>query len=280
MKGMKGKVIPMNKLAFPLLAQRKFDGVRLLTTIRDHKVEFKTFNGNVVPLPKLAARIEHLPNVFLDGEIVYGDGKRIHRHKASGMINSAMHGGRISERLLNFNLFDTMPVAAWDRKRYTSDYSVRYEDTCVMGEMASLSVAENTLVRNAREVQIMVEALWEEDYEGLVLKPRYHKYTFTKHKDWAKIKQIKTADLHCYDVTEGTGWAEGGIGALMLEGMVEGKHVKVKSGSGLTKQLRFASINDFIGKTIEIKYESVTQDSVTLQHSLALPRFICVRIDK
>jgi len=284
MKGMKGMVVKADKLNFPLIAQRKFDGVRLLTTVRDGKVKFETYNGNTVPLPRLESHLKHLPNVMLDAEIVFRDGSMKYRSKVSGMINSAMKGGRISERELNLHAFDSMPVAEWDVKKCNRLYIERYEDT--MNLLVPLSVdaqvhlAINDIVRTSTQVDALLEQLWNDGFEGLMLKELQHRYTFTKSRLWAKCKQTKTADLYCYGVTEGTGWAEGGIGALQLEGVVEGKPVTVKTGSGLTREDRFASIERYLNKTIEMKYNSLTQDSRTLKWSLFSPRYVCVRMDK
>lgn len=284
MKGMKGQVVPADKLKWPLIAQRKFDGVRLLTTVRDGKVKFETYNGNAVPLPKLEAQVANLPNVMLDAEIVFRDGSMKYRSKVSGMINSAMHGGRISERELNLHAFDSMPVAQWDAKKCNILYSERYTDTSQLvyhlGAYSQVYLALNEIVKTPTDVDTRLEQLWNDGYEGLMLKELNHRYTFTKSRLWAKCKQTKTADLYCYGVTEGTGWAEGGIGALQLEGVVEGKAVTVKTGSGLTANDRFDSIEKYLYKTIEMKYNSLTQDSRTLQYSLFSPRYVCVRMDK
>ena len=277
---MKGQVVPADKLKFPLIAQRKFDGVRLITTVRDGKVKFETYNGNTVPLPKLEAQVRCLPNVMLDAEIVFRDGSMKYRSKVSGMINSAMHGGRISERELHLHAFDSMPVAEWDHKKCNRLYPERHWDTVQLACRAGVSFARNDTVRTSIEVDNLLEQLWRDGYEGLMLKEPNHRYTFTKSRLWAKCKQTKTTDLYCYGVTEGTGWAEGGIGALQLEGMVEGKPVTVKTGSGLTREDRFASIEKYLYKTIEMKYNSLTQDTRTLQYSLFSPRYVCVRMDK
>jgi len=236
----------------------------------------------VVPRPKLAGRIEHLPNVFLDGEIVYGDGKRIHRHKASGMINSAMHGGSISERLLNLHVFDSMTVAQWDAKKCNMLYNERYTDTSQLvyhlSAYSQVYLAMNEIVRPPAQVDAALEQLWEDGYEGLMLKELNHRYTFTKSRLWAKCKQTKTADLMCTGVTEGTGWAEGMIGAIICTGMVEGKMVLVKVGSGFKQHERISDV--YTGKTIEVQYNSLTQDTATGYLSFFSPGYSFIRIDK
>jgi ATP-dependent DNA ligase len=289
MKGMKGQVVPAEKLNFPLIAQRKFDGVRLLTTVREGKVTFTTYNGHTIPLPKMAAELNHLPNVMLDGEMVFRDGSMKYRSKVSGMLNSARLGGRISERELNLHAFDSMPLAEWEAKKCNRLYPERYEGTIRLVHNANfdgpskrsmVQVALCSTVRTSADVNTMVEQLWRDGYEGLMLKEPGHRYTFTKSRLWAKVKQTKTADLLCIGVTEGAGWCEGMIGALVLTGIVEGKTVHVKTGSGLTAEDRCRPPEYYLGKTIEMKYNSLTQDARTLMWSLFSPRYVMVRMDK
>ena len=285
MKGMKGQVVHPDKLNFPLGAERKFDGVRLHTFVRDGNVRFYTFNGHHVPLPRLEAQVAKAPpNVMLDTEIVYRDGSMKYRSKVSGMINSAMKGGRIDERELTLHAFDSMPIAEWDAKKCQRLHIERYSNTLEivhgLGADAQVNAATSQIVRTQDEVNKLVEEMWALGFEGLMLKEINHRYTFTKSRLWAKMKETKTADLFCYDVTEGTGWAEGLIGALKLSGRVEGVDILVKTGSGLSANDRHRPSSYYVGNTIEMKYNSVTKDARTGQHSLFLPRYSMVRFDK
>lgn len=280
MKGMKGQVVPVEKLKWPLIAQRKFDGVRLLTTIRNNKVTFTTYNGKVIPLPHIAAQLSSLPNCMIDGEIVLKDGSMKYRSKVSGMLNSARQGGRISERELNLHLFDSMPLSQWDAKKCNILYTERYRDTVLLTLQAGPQIHHtvNEIVYSSKDVDEKLAQLWSAGFEGLMLKEYNHRYTFTKSRLWAKCKQTKTADLLCIGTTEGTGWAEGMIGAILCVGKVEGKDVTVKVGSGFKQHERSSDV--YTGKTIEVKYNSVTRDTMTGQWSLFSPRYSCVRIDK
>ena len=95
-----------------------------------------------------------------------------------------------------------------------------------------------------------------------------------------KIKETKTADLTCHNWEPGTGKLEGLIGALVCTGEVDGKEVVVKV-AGLTVVRASAPFETtYAGRTIEVKYNAVIQDSKTKKYSLFLPRFSCVRFDK
>lgn len=94
------------------------------------------------------------------------------------------------------------------------------------------------------------------------------------------MKATDTADLLCVGYNEGIGKYEGMIGSLICEGMIDGKLIIVNVGSGLNDNDRQRDPHKYIGKTIEVAYNKVIQDSKTYQYSLFLPRFLQVRSDK
>lgn len=281
---MKPKTAIIDKLTYPLIAQLKYDGVRLITLIRNGEITFWTYNGKEVPLPYLHKKFMDscLDNIMLDGEIVITGGIMKDRTSVSGMINSAMHGGTINERILQYAVFDAMSILDYNRKYCNTVYHYRYrlvnELVCAVG--CPLIIARNTIVKSAEEVTTLVEQIYRDGLEGLILKSSLHIYSFKRDKVWARIKQIKTADLECIDIQEGTGKYEGMIGSLILRGTVNGYPIKVKAGSGLTDNDRSMPHDWFIGRTIEVKYNTLIQDSVTGLWSLFLPRYSCRRFDK
>lgn len=280
-KAMKAKEVPLDKLVFPMIAQLKYDGVRLLTKVVDDMPRFFTYNGSEVPLPKLRAQIlrAKLGNVMLDGEIVTEGGRVGTRPRVSGMINSAMHGGTINESILDYALFDSMHIDDFEARKCTIDYQERYADTSVLSLSADLVMARNQIIKSPIEVQTLSEQLYIDGFEGLILKPLRHLYRFSRSPLWVKIKETKTADLRCTGTTPGKDKYEGMIGAFMCEGIVDGKNIKVNV-SGMTDAYRAMHPNHFIGKVIEVKYNSTIQDQRTGQWSLFIPRFNGIRIDK
>jgi len=287
LKAMKAKEVPLDKLEVAMskelyIAQLKYDGVRLILTVTNGNPMFRTYAGSIVPLPKLEAQVRasKIDNIMADSEITIQGGRVGTRPIVSGMINSAMHGGRINESLLSVNLFDSMYIGDFVTQRCTQPYDERYINTIMFSVQTGFPAAANMPVRNTKEVTELSEQLYNDGYEGLILKPRTHLYTFTRSPKWVKIKETKTADLYCTGTTEGTGKYEGMIGALELEGIVEGKAVTVKAGSGMNDNQRAATPYFYLHRTIEVKYNSVIQDQRTGEWSLFLPRFNGVRIDK
>lgn len=279
------KELPLDKVEFPCFVETKYDGVRIVITNRNGRVQFITRNGHSVNLPLLKCYLENQAkeNYVLDTEVTLESGKMEDRTKVSGMINSAMKGGAINEQYLMFNVFDFLNLADFDSQRCNMPYHKRR--VMVVGALAELrcSQLERADAYEAKDRQ-QAEAIYamhiSQGYEGLILKHADSYYTFKRTTDWAKMKETKTADLECVDFVWGTGKYEGMIGALVCEGTVEGKTVRVQVGSGLSDAQRSADVTDYVGKVLELKYNTVIQDKTTLQHSLFLPRFVMVREDK
>lgn len=280
------KEVPIIDLNYPLLAQLKYDGVRLITINRDGDTTFYTRNGLKVAIPKLKALLDSLPivNYMLDGEITLLSGKMEDRTKISGMVNSAIHGGVIMMQHIRIHVFDFMRLEEWDAGECLVEYAGRYEMLMtLLSQIKSdhLIPAHTMLLANAEDANDYYQTVIEEGYEGLILKSEKHLYTFKRSKDWVKVKETKTCDLKCVGFVEAKqGKLEGGIGALCCEGIVEGKEVKVDV-AGLTMLAAFAPFDTtYNGKTLEVKYNSLIKDKLTGQHSLFLPRYSCVRFDK
>lgn len=280
------KEVPESKWKFPAHMQIKYDGVRLLAFVDSAGTAFRTRNGKGVKLPFLANLFSGLPEGVYDGEIVIAEGKLENRTSISGMINSAMHGGRIDESNLVFYCFDYL-----SKESFSSCYCLVAEQSrfeaakqIIESEPAvypNIQLAETVTVNNARDVNMHYARMLTEGYEGVILKPLKGKYEFKRSANWIKLKETKSADLLCIGIEEGTGKYDGQIGALVLSGIVDGKQIEVSAGSGLDDRDRSRPASYFTGKTIEVLYNSVIprrgRDSM---FTLFLPRYRRVRFDK
>ena len=278
------KEADIHKIDYPCWAQMKYDGVRIVALIRDHGVKFRTRNGKYVNLPRLAEHILKSPinQMVLDGELVYADGKLAGRTSVSGMVNSAMHGGAINESNLTFRVFDHLPYDDFVSGVCKDPYKDRLECVRIICNLIGGPVyaAETQTVFTPEEVNRMADVMYGQGYEGLILKWPHHKYNYKRSKEWVKIKQVKTVELRVLEAEEGKGKYEGQIGALVCEGKVEGRKIRVHVGSGLSDVERSMPMDYFDGNLVEVKYNSIIQDSKTGKWSLFLPRYVCLRLDK
>jgi DNA ligase-1 len=221
---------------------------------------------------------------MVDTEVTLVEGTTEDRTKVSGMINSARSGTKINEDILVFNAFDLLSLYEFESCSCASPYCDRLINLRsllgVLPNTAPIKLAETYIIRTPEKVQELYADMISKNQEGLILKSPSHFYSFKRSPDWAKLKEVKTADLLCVDFEFGEGKYDGMIGALVCEGLVEGKKILVRVGSGLTDADRLAHPSDYLAHTIELKYNSVIQDSRTKQWSLFLPRFVQVRFDK
>lgn len=292
----------LSKLKFPLLAQLKYDGVRIVIIWNGDSVVFKTRNGREIFLPYISRRLKDnfeeivAQPCIIDTEVTLYAGTTEDRAAVSGLINSARQKKPILEQKLVFNCFDCMPLDDFNNAECLMTYQhrlailnhiiveleVRTEAPCY------LLKANTTTVLSFEEVNILMADTLEQNQEGLILKTPEHLYTFKRSKDWIKLKAVLDADITCIDIVEGTGKYQGMIGALVCEGVVEGMQITVNVGTGLSDmdRARVAFDSDksvhslYLGSIIEVQYNSLIQNSVTGNWSLFLPRFICMRTDK
>jgi len=271
------KTTEMKDVLFPARAELKLDDVRVM--LLDNR--FYSRSGKEYNLPETKKKLVNTTGHMIDLAVTLESGKMVDRPTVSGMLNSAMKGGTIDESLLWFNVIDTLPSDMYHSKTSLLQYRNRLASIEVLQALnmeAQFRKIPYRDVHNLDSLQRYYSEVLEQGYEGLIVKHYEDYYSFKRSKHWARFKEVKTADLACIYVNLGKGKYENMTGALVLKGVVEGKEVVVKVGSGMTDADR--EIDDYIGKTIEIKYNSVTQDKTTGQYSLFLPRFVAVRIDK
>lgn len=280
------KEVPAEKLSYPAYVETKYDGVRLVGIVNGGDVEIRTRNGKVPDLPVLAKELSRLPNGVYDGELIYTPtGQNESRTTVSGLVNSAMHGGKVSENALWFMVFDFVPLDDFTKQECMLPYVQRrkwlHENLNGLDSDYIVQTG-HSIAHSAEEVSTSFQKHLALGHEGIIVKARNSHYNFKRSKDWAKFKAIKTADLTCIGLELGTPGSQfdDAIGALLCEGVVEGKKIYVKVGSGLTHEQRFGNHSDFCNKTVEVKYNEVIPGFKSGTWTLFLPRFVEVRIDK
>jgi len=85
--------------------------------------------------------------------------------------------------------------------------------------------------------------------------------------------------LEVTDVEEGTGRNEGKLGALVCEGIDDGKAIKVNVGSGFSDDNRdefWTNRSTIPGQVVEVRADAITQNQDGT-YSLRFPRFLRFR---
>lgn len=119
-------------------------------------------------------------------------------------------------------------------------------------------------------------------FEGIMIKNMDAPYLCKRSTDWMKWKPVIDFDLTVIGIEEGTGKNIGRMGALVCEGVDDGKHITVNVGSGYTDEERQSYWDDkssVIGRTAVVMADAITQNQDG-SYSLRFPRFKTFRDDK
>jgi DNA ligase-1 len=190
-----------------------------------------------------------------------------------------------------FHVFDILPLADFQRGHWNAQLSKRIAlleamqaafDKMPNAELlphlqVDLDTGEgkNQLERYAKD---MVNA----GFEGIMIKNLDAPYLCKRSTDWMKWKPTITVDLEVIGLEEGTGRNKGRLGALVCNGVDDGKEITVNAGSGFSDTERDSLWEDrnlIVGRTVEILADAVTQNQDGT-YSLRFPRFVRFRDDK
>jgi ATP-dependent DNA ligase len=237
-------------------AEEKFDGHRLVVRIHDDCVTAWSRNGLERELPGHILRVlRDFPGCTLDGELLV-PGKR--SYGTADLSNTP--------ELIYF-VFDILDAQGQPVGEIMSQtYESRQRLLIVLfprGEKA-VQLAPSTIVNTEAEVQAIVQAIWDRDGEGVILKRRDGKYRPAKRdKGWIKIKAEKTAVLTF------TGFQAGLLGpfsiALLQDDEGHQTAVKWKSYEWLDQADAAAKRADakehpWIGRKVCIEFQERTPD--------------------
>ena len=272
------------------LVEVKLDGVRVITVVYPNgHVEQYSRNG------KELVNFEHIKKqiskhaiffaepVVLDGEVMSASFqdlmKQVHR-KSDVEANDAV-----------LNLFDILTLKEFNRglgdhKQIDRSYSLaawygQFHDhmpnvTVVGQEQVDL----DSDVGQARFKQINQDAI-AGGYEGIMIKDPMAVYECKRSTAWLKLKPYIEVSLTVIAVEEGTGRNEGKLGALICEGVDDGKAIRVNVGSGFSDSNRdnyWLARERVVGQIVEVRADAATksQDSEEVW-SLRFPRFLRFR---
>jgi len=275
-----------SKVSGKKLIEVKLDGVRVITIVRsDGRVDMFSRNGKeLANFPHIAQQISSViqlkgssksMDVVLDGEIMSSSFqdlmKQVHRK------DNVEAGDAI------LNLFDVLPLEDFEKGIYNKDQTTRSSMVKFWVEQNQALIPNVTYVANelvdldteegqVRYKEINAKAI-AGGYEGIMLKDPLAGYECKRSVAWLKLKPFIEVSLTVIATEEGTGKNVGKMGALVCEGVDDGKTIRVNVGSGFSDQQR----DDFWscradGHVVEVRADAVTQNQDGT-YSLRFPRF-------
>ena len=266
----------------------KLDGVRVISIVHpDGRVNMFSRNGKeFVNFPHIAEQFKSIADTLLepwvfDGEIMSSSFqdlmKQVHRKSAVAAEDAVL------------NLFDCIPLVhfkagKWNAKQtfrtaHITNFVEHHKDTLTHVRALSQELVDlDTDAGQKRFKEINAKAI-EGGYEGIMIKDPDAGYECKRSVAWLKLKPFIEVSLGVIDVEEGTGKNVGRLGALVCEGVDDGKSIRVNVGSGFTDEHRIEYWNGragLNGSIVEVRADAVTQNQDGT-YSLRFPRFLRFR---
>jgi DNA ligase-1 len=272
------------------LIEVKLDGVRVITIVYpDGRVDQFSRNGKeLVNFPHIKEQFAAVaqeggisePTVF-DGEVMSSSFqdlmKQVHRKS------------NVKAQDATLNLFDIIPLVYFEsgkcatkqvkRSQLLKVWHDTWEDlvpniTVVGQELVDL----NTSTGQKLFKEINQRAI-DGGYEGIMIKDPMAPYECKRSHSWLKLKPFIEVSLTVTSVEEGTGKNIGKLGALVCEGVDDGRSISVNVGSGFTDNNRddyWKGRDEVVGKVVEVRADAITQNQDG-SYSLRFPRFLHFR---
>ena len=277
-----------SKVCGKKLIEVKLDGVRILTIVYpDGQVNQYSRNGKeLVNFGHIKKQFEQVatgllePWVF-DGEIMSSSFqdlmKQVHRKSAVAADDAVL------------NLFDCIPLVhfkagKWNAKQtFRTSHVMKFVEhhqatlthvRALAQELVDLDTPEGKL----RFKEINAQAIYG-GYEGIMIKEPDAGYECKRSVSWLKLKPFIEVSLGVIDVEEGTGKNVGRLGALVCEGIDDGKTIRVNVGSGFSDEHRieyWGGRTALNGSIVEVRADAITQNQDG-SYSLRFPRFLRFR---
>jgi DNA ligase-1 len=279
-----------SKLTGTKLVEKKLDGVRCLTVIdyENKTVVQYTRNGKVLEnfshvTNYLTGFIEEFGRSYvLDGEIMSGSFnelmKQVHRKDNVSASDAVL------------NLFDIVPLVEFKQgksvmgQRRRSAFLRGFENIFTdSGFITIVPQKEFNLDSMIEEIEFKdyMKQMVAEGYEGVMVKDPDAKYECKRSVAWLKIKPFIEVSLSVTSVEEGTGRNVGKLGAIVCEGVDDGKTIVVNVGSGFSDAQRdeFWTARDaLLGQVVEVRADATSQNQDNAAvYSLRFPRFLRFR---
>jgi DNA ligase-1 len=276
----------------------KLDGVRLLLMVwptdsgdvhavslsRNGKVfeNFKHIEEQVIEnFYNLSEFNRSLMNGFvLDGEVMgknFQELMKVARRKENADASDSV-----------FHVFDIIPLdqfrsGAWMVDQQHRTYLLE-KKTHIFDFMPNVTLIEHIVVdldtiRGRETFKSYCNRKVNEGYEGVMIKDMFASYQCKRTTSWLKWKPVITVDLEVINVEEGTGRNIGRLGALVCEGIDDGRKIHVNVGSGFSDIDRDSFWVDrgvVCGRIAEVMADAVTQNQDGT-YSLRFPRFVRFR---
>lgn len=190
-----------------------------------------------------------------------------------------------------FNIFDVIPLSDFKNGKWNHPLGKRIDILeslrSVVETMPNVELLPHLMVdldtyEGKNQLERYAKDQVNAGFEGIMIKDLDSPYECKRSTAWMKYKPVHDYDLVVIGVEPGTGKNKGRMGALVCEGVDDGKHIVVNVGSGFTdveRQEYWDNRNDVIGRSAVVMADAITLNQ-SGSYSLRFPRFKSFRYDK
>jgi ATP-dependent DNA ligase len=257
-------------------ATPKMDGLRALFKL--HTPDRGVYSRNLKPLYNMDSILEALESMIdvpchVDGEAF----------ATSGTWNESMTGAKRKGAAVAMRLhpFDVVLREEVDARSYKMPAKERWELLrAIQYDDRLLVEVPRVRVRRPDEAQTAMVGHLEEGWEGTVLHDALAPYSCKRSTAWIKMKQFISSEFEVTGFIAGTGKHHGRLGALAVQGVVDGVAISSEVGTGFSDAEReaiWAAPQTYLGAAAEIRYFEVTPPNKSGRGSLRFPIFVRFR---
>jgi DNA ligase-1 len=279
------------KITGKKLVEPKLDGVRVITVVdyESRTVQMYSRNG------KELNNFPHIVKAFEDNLDNFGrsyvfDGEVVSK-SFQNLMTQVHRKDNVEASDARLALFDILPLVEF--KKGESVMGQRRRSAFLKGNFSNI-FADSGCIEIVEQKEFDLDVFTDEidfkDYnkkaidlgfEGIMIKDPDGKWEGKRSVAWLKQKPFIEVSLTVTRVEEGTGRNVGKLGAVVCEGVDDGKTIVVNVGSGFTDEQRaefWAAQDALIGQVVEVRADAATrsQDSEDVW-SLRFPRFLRFR---
>ena len=277
------------KIVGKKLLEPKLDGVRAVTVVdyESRTATMYTRNGKVLDnFSHITDYLEkHMDEIgrsyVLDGEVV--------SNSFQDLMKQVHRKSDVQAQDARLCLFDVVPLVEFkagksvmgQRRRskfLKENFSKLFGDSGCIEIIPQIEVNLDEFLGDI-EYKDYNKKMVAEGFEGIMIKDPEAKYECKRSVSWLKQKPFIEVSLSITAVEEGTGRNVGRLGALVCQGVDDGKSISVNVGSGFSDGDRssyWEERDTLVGQVVEVRADAITQNQDGT-YSLRFPRFLRFR---
>jgi ATP-dependent DNA ligase len=261
-----------NALKFPVIVQRKFDGLRGIATINpDGSIKFVSRKNNeyTVPIPQIRKEIASMKNlpddIILDGEL-YAEPADLDFNVANGLIRthakSMTPEKEAQQKHIKYRIYDF-----FDPNNRDLTYKERYAmlGKWITPPMKSLVLTKNYVANDTQEVVDLAERFVRERYEGGIVRQDWPYQVDKRNKALLKVKFFIDEEFEIVNFTDGDTPSSKGLVKWVVM-TPEGETFKVSMNAPHDEQRKlFENGEKYIGSDLTVEFERYSKDGIPMK---------------